>query len=46
MASGMIRTISIALSWLIGGNMFKSENGPSDGLVELEAEDKFNFKSV
>ncbi|MBN1191071.1 MAG: alpha/beta hydrolase [Dehalococcoidales bacterium] len=44
MASGMARPLSIALLWLMGGMMFKSANGPSDGLVELEAEDKFNFK--
>ena len=24
--------------------MFKSAHGPSDGLAELEAEDRFNFK--
>jgi pimeloyl-ACP methyl ester carboxylesterase len=44
MASGIIRPILISFLWLMGRNMFRSANGPSDGLVEIEAEDRFNFK--
>ena len=44
MVSGMIRPVLIAFFWLVGKGMFKSTIGPSDGLVELEAEDRFDFK--
>ena len=44
MASGVARPLLIALLWMMGESMFKSANDPSDGLVELEAEDRFNFK--
>jgi pimeloyl-ACP methyl ester carboxylesterase len=44
MASGLARLVLIFFLWMMGKSMFKSANSPSDGLVELEAEDKFNFK--
>ena len=44
MASGMVRPVLIALLWVMGKSMFKSAKGPSDGLAELETEDRFNFK--
>jgi pimeloyl-ACP methyl ester carboxylesterase len=44
MSSGMKRPIMKAIFWMMGAYMFRSYYGLSDGLIELEAEDKFNFK--
>jgi pimeloyl-ACP methyl ester carboxylesterase len=44
MVSGVARPILIAFFWILGKGMFGSPDDPSDGLVELEAEDRFNFK--
>ena len=44
MTSGAMRPLLIAFFWILGKGMFGSPTEPSDGLVELEAEDKFNFK--
>jgi pimeloyl-ACP methyl ester carboxylesterase len=45
MFSGAARPIFKILFWLMGKSMFGSVTTPSDGLVELEAEDKHNFKN-
>jgi pimeloyl-ACP methyl ester carboxylesterase len=44
MISGVMRPLSIAFFWVLGRGMFGAPNDPSDGLVELEAEERFNFK--
>ena len=49
MASGMMpggvkRLLFKSLFWLFGKRVFGAPSNPSDGLVELEAEDKHNFK--
>ena len=42
-ASGLMRPLLMAFFWILGKGMFGSPREPSDGLAELEAEDKFNF---
>jgi len=44
MTSGAMRPVLTAFFWILGKGMFGVSDDPSDGLVELEAEDKFNFK--
>jgi pimeloyl-ACP methyl ester carboxylesterase len=44
MASGAMRPPLVAFFWILGKGMFGSPDDPSDGLVELEAEDRFDFK--
>lgn len=44
MVSGPVRPLVVAFFWLLGKGMFGSPDSPSDGIVELEAEDSFNFK--
>jgi len=44
MTSGVIRPIFKACFWLFGKRIFGAPSNPSDGLVELEAEDKHDFK--
>ena len=44
MVSGMISPVLKSFFWILGRGMFGSPDGPSDGLAELEAEDRFNFK--
>ena len=44
MASGMISPVLKSFFWILGRGMFGSPDDPSDGLAELEAEDRFNFK--
>jgi len=44
MTSGVIRPIFKACFWLFGKRIFGTPSHPSDGLVELEAEDKHDFK--
>jgi len=49
MASGMmprgVKRLSFkSLFWLFGKRVFGAPSNPSDGLVELEAEDKHDFK--
>jgi pimeloyl-ACP methyl ester carboxylesterase len=44
MVSGAIKPLAIAFFWILGKGMFGSSDSPSDGLVELEAEHRFNFK--
>jgi pimeloyl-ACP methyl ester carboxylesterase len=43
MASGVTRPIVVAFFWVLGKSMFGAPDDPSDGLVELEAEDRFDF---
>ena len=43
-STGVIRLILRSVFWLFGKGMFGSPDSPSDGLVEIEAEDKHNFK--
>jgi pimeloyl-ACP methyl ester carboxylesterase len=45
MTSGPIKPILRAFCWFLGKSMFGSPSTPSDGLVEIEAEDKHNFKN-
>jgi len=44
MYTGIIRIIFRSLLWLFGKSMFGSPTFPSDGIVEIEAEDKHDFK--
>jgi pimeloyl-ACP methyl ester carboxylesterase len=44
MVSGLARPLVIAFFWILGKGMFGSPDSPFDGLVELEAEDRFNFE--
>ena len=44
MTSGLLNPVSKTGFWVLGKNVFGATNDASDGLVELEAEDKFNFK--
>jgi len=44
MSGGMMRGFFIPMAWLMGSQFFGKPSDPSDGLVELEAEDRFNFK--
>jgi pimeloyl-ACP methyl ester carboxylesterase len=44
MASGMISPVLKSFFWILGRGMFGSPDDPSDGLAELEAEDRFDFK--
>jgi len=44
MASGMMRPLLLGFFWILGRGIFGSPSDPSDGLAELEAEDRFNFK--
>jgi pimeloyl-ACP methyl ester carboxylesterase len=43
MVSGPLRPLAIVFFWLMGKGMFGSPSDPSDGLAELEAEDRFDF---
>ncbi len=42
--SGVTKPVLISLMWLFGRIMFGSPSNPSDGLIEIEAEDIHNFK--
>jgi len=42
--SGVAKPVLSSLMWLFGRIMFGSPSNPSDGLVEIEAEDVHNFK--
>ncbi len=44
MALGVTRFIFVSLFWLFGKRVFGSPTTPSDGLVEIEAQAKHNFK--
>lgn len=44
MTSGAARPLLKAWFWLLGRAVLGSPSNPSDGLVEIEAEDKHNFK--
>jgi len=44
MTSGLLNPASQIGFWILGKSVFGATNDASDGLVELEAEDKFNFK--
>ncbi len=44
MTSGPIRPLCKVFFWMLGKGAFGSPDDPSDGLAELEAEDRFNFK--
>jgi len=44
MTSGPIKPIATVVFWLLGKVVFENPVDPSDGVVELEAEDKFNFE--
>jgi pimeloyl-ACP methyl ester carboxylesterase len=44
MFSGVSGVFFKAMFWLVGGMMFGSSASSSDGLVEIEAEDKHDFK--
>lgn len=44
MMSGPINPLFKSLAWIMGKNMFGSPSDPFDGVAELEAEDKFDFK--
>ena len=44
MVSGMISPVLKSLFWMLGKGTFGNPKDPSDGLVELEAEDRFNFQ--
>lgn len=42
--SGISAKIFRPLFWLMGNTMFASSSGPSDGIIEIEAEDKHAFR--
>lgn len=44
MFSGFKGLLFKSMFWLMGKSMFGSPKTPSDGIVEIEAEDRFNFK--
>lgn len=44
MTSGLLNPASQIGFWILGKSVFGATNNAADGLVELEAEDKFNFK--
>jgi pimeloyl-ACP methyl ester carboxylesterase len=44
MSRGVKRLLFKSIMWLFGKLMFGSPANPSDGLVEIEAEDKHDFK--
>jgi pimeloyl-ACP methyl ester carboxylesterase len=44
MTSGLLNLAFKILFWMFGKSIFGALSGSGDGLVELEAEDKFNFK--
>ena len=44
MTSGVMNPVFKVLFWMFGKVIFSAADNASDGLVELEAEDKFNFK--
>jgi len=44
MVSGIISPVLESFFWVLGRRVFGSPDDPSDGLVELEAEDRFNFQ--
>lgn len=44
MMSGTMRRLFKPIAWIMGKNMFGGPADPFDGLAELEAEDKFDFK--
>ena len=44
MFSGFKGLLFKSMFWLLGKGMFGSPKTPSDGIVEIEAEDRFNFK--
>ena len=44
MSSGVAKPFFVSLFWLFGKGMFGSPATPSDGVVEIEAEDKHDFK--
>lgn len=44
MFSGALRPPMMGFFWMLGKGMFGSPDDPSDGLAELEAEDRFDFK--
>ena len=44
MTSGVTNPIFKMGFWLLGKSVFGATNDAADGLVELEAEDNFNFK--
>jgi pimeloyl-ACP methyl ester carboxylesterase len=43
MVSGVIGKLTVPFFWMLGRTMFGSPETASDGLVELEAEDRFDF---
>lgn len=45
MFTGVALTLFKAIFWLMGKMMFGSPAGPSDGIVEIEAEDAHDFKA-
>jgi pimeloyl-ACP methyl ester carboxylesterase len=44
MTSGAMRPMLRAFFWLLGKQVFGSPSNPSDGLVEVEAEDRHDFE--
>ncbi len=44
MARGSLRPLLKGFFWILGKSAFGSPSGPSDGMVELEAEEKFDFR--
>jgi len=42
--TGVSAKIFKPVFWLIGKSMFGSSSGPSDGIIEIEAEDKHDFR--
>jgi len=44
MTTGAMRPVLTTFFWILGKGMFGAPQDPSEGLAELEAEDKFNFK--
>jgi pimeloyl-ACP methyl ester carboxylesterase len=43
-ATGIVGLFMKSFMWLMGRKIFESEHGPSDGIVEIEAEDAFDFR--
>jgi pimeloyl-ACP methyl ester carboxylesterase len=44
MFTGVTLVLFKSIFWLMGKTMFGSSSGPSDGIVEIEAEDSHNFQ--
>jgi pimeloyl-ACP methyl ester carboxylesterase len=43
--AGPVKPVAAVVFWLLGKIVFENPHDPADGVAELEAEDKFDFKN-